>query len=394
MHLPLTLLGALACLGSTLARPHLQARNPSGYIDWRSFKADGVNLGGWLVQESTIDTEFWAKYSGGADDEWGLCNNLGSQCGPVLEHRYATYITETVIDKLANAGVEIIRIPTHYAAWINLPGSQLYSGDQLKYLKKISDYAIQAHGMHVVIDLHSLPGGVNGLDIGEATGHWGWFHNETALEHSLQVVDAVVDFVQNSSTPQSFTIAPINEPADSNQDMSVFGTPAAISDRGASWVLKYIQAVIPRVAAVNPRIPIMFQGSFKPVEYWSGNFSADTNIIFDVHNYFFEGRNITSENLPTYMNSDARRKSGDGKFPVFVGEWSIQTAYNNSLALRERNFNAGVEAFRRHAQGSTFWTAKFSSNVTVDGQGTKEDYWNFEAFIDRDYIGQFGSKKL
>ncbi|PLB43997.1 putative glucan 1,3-beta-glucosidase precursor [Aspergillus steynii IBT 23096] len=393
MHLSLALLGALSCLPSTLALPHLQARNSSGYVDWRTFKAEGVNLGGWLCQESTIDSEFWGKYSGGASDEWGLCKHLGPQCGPVLEHRYATYITETDIDKLAGAGVELIRIPTTYAAWIKLPGSHLYSGNQLEYIKKISDYAIKTYGMHVVIDVHSLPGGVNGLTIGEATGHWGWFHNETALDYSLQIVDAVVDFVQNSSYPQSFSISPINEPADSNQDMSVFGTPAALSDRGASWVLKYMQAVVARVAAVNPRIPIMFQGSFKPVEYWSGNFSADTNLIFDVHTYYFERTNVTSQNLPMHLNSDARAKSGDGKFPVFVGEWSIETGSNNSFALRERNFNAGVAAWRRHGQGSTYWTAKFSGNATVAGQGTQADYWSFESFIDHGYVGQFGSKQ-
>ncbi|KAK1150280.1 hypothetical protein N8T08_000182 [Aspergillus melleus] len=385
-------LGALSCLPFTLALPHLQGRDSSGYVDWRNFKADGVNLGGWLVQESTIDTPWWGKYSLGEDDEWGICKRLGSQCAPLLEHRYATFITEADIDKLASVGVEVIRIPTTYAAWIKLPGSLLYSGNQLTYIKKISDYAIETYGMHVVLDLHSLPGGVNGLDIGEAVGHWDWFHNETALDYSLQTVDAVVDFIQSSSSPQSYTIAPINEPADSNQDMSVFGTPAALSDRGASWVLKYIQAVVERVAAVNPRIPIMFQGSFKPVNYWSGHFPSDTNIIFDVHNYYFSKPNATSANLPTYINSDARTKSGDGKFPVFVGEWSIQAAKNNSFALRERNFNAGVAAFRTHMQGSTYWTAKFTSNVTVDGQGTQGDYWNFEGLIDRGYVKQFGSK--
>jgi hypothetical protein len=26
------------------------------YVNWKTFEANGVNLGGWLVQESTIDT--------------------------------------------------------------------------------------------------------------------------------------------------------------------------------------------------------------------------------------------------------------------------------------------------------------------------------------------------
>jgi hypothetical protein len=71
-----------------------------------------------LEQESTIDTAFWAEHCGSAPDEWTFCTNLGSQCGPVLTQRYATFITTSDIDTRANAGVTILRIPTTYAAWV------------------------------------------------------------------------------------------------------------------------------------------------------------------------------------------------------------------------------------------------------------------------------------
>lgn len=132
------------------------------YVDWKTFKSNGANLGAWLVQEKSLDTPFWDQHGGNATDEWGLCVNLGSRCGPVLEQRYASFITTATIDKLAKAGFSSFRIPTHYAAWINVPGSELYSGNQVNYLKTISTYAINKYGMHVIIGLHSLPGGVNG----------------------------------------------------------------------------------------------------------------------------------------------------------------------------------------------------------------------------------------
>lgn len=112
----------------------------------------------------------------------------------------------------------------------------------------------------MIIDVHSLPGGVNGLDIGGADGHFGWFNNQTALDYSLQAIDAVISYVQDSGHPEPYTIAPINEPAD-NEDFSAFSTPAALTDYGAAWVLEYIQAVVSNVAAVNPQIPVMFQGA-------------------------------------------------------------------------------------------------------------------------------------
>lgn len=383
---------ALAALTTFLATLHTVSASPHkpkpNYIDWHTFHARGVNLGGWLEQESTIDTTWWSTYSGGASDEWTLCANLGSKCASVMERRYATYITTNDIDKLASAGITLLRIPTTYAAWVRVPGSQLYSGNQQQHLRRIASYAIEKHAMHVVVDIHSLPGGVNGLDIGEAVGHYGWYYNDTALDYSLKAVDALIDFVQHSGHPESYSIEPINEPAD-NRNFSAFGTPAALSERGAAWLLKYIHAVLDHVEKVNPRIPVMFQGSFKPETYWSGHFDARANLVFDLHHYYFQYDNSTSANLPEFICKDARESRGDGKFPTFVGEWAIEAGKENELALRRRNLKAGTSAFAQFTHGSSYWNAKFESNVTVAGtgeKGVKEDYWSYEEFIDAGYL--------
>ncbi|KAL4788824.1 putative cellulase [Aspergillus venezuelensis] len=311
----------------------------SQYLDWSTYEANGVNLGGWLVQE----------YSQGAADEWGLCVNQGSVCGPVLERRYATWITTAVIDGLYEA-----------AAWVKVPGSQLYTGNQVSFLDNIAKYAINKYAMHVIIDVHSLPGGVNGMAFGEAEGHFGLFS-------------------------ESYTIAPINEPVD-NQDLSFFGTPLALSDTGAAWVLQYLVAVIEKVAAVNANIPIMFQGSFRGEEYWSPQIPSDANVVFDLHHYYFAGRGATSENITSYICSDAEASPGDGEIPVFIGEWSVQAEFDNTLAGRGRALNTGLYAFAAHTRGSAYWTAKFFGNNTVDGEGTQADYWNYLAFADQGMI--------
>ena len=140
-------LGLCATAKVALAAPF--AAPSTTYVNWRTAKFNGVNLGGWLNQESTIDTDWWAQYSGGAPDEVGLCANLGSQCGPVLERRYATWITPSTVDELAAAGVNLLRVSTTYAAWVKVPGDQHYSGSQQSYLKTISTYAINKYDMHV-----------------------------------------------------------------------------------------------------------------------------------------------------------------------------------------------------------------------------------------------------
>ncbi|KAJ4355201.1 hypothetical protein N0V95_003161 [Ascochyta clinopodiicola] len=377
------LLAISTLLSTALAGPAVRRQN--SYIDWKTFKATGVNLGGWLQQEAVIDPAFWSQNCNNTADEWTCCARLGAQCGPVLERRYATYIQPADIDKLASSGVNVLRIPTSYAAWIKVPGSQLYSGNQVSFLKNIASYAITKYKMHIIVDIHALPGGVNGMGFGEAEGHFDWFNNATALTYSLQAVDKALAFIQASGSPQSYTLAPINEPVD-NRDFSTFGTPAALSENGAAWVLKYVQAVVKKVQAVNPKIPIMFQGSFKGEAYWSPSFPSTTNLVFDVHNYYFAGRPTDSDTVSADICSDAKLSAGDGKFPVFVGEWSIQTAADNKFANRRKNLNTGLYAFGKYTQGSAYWTAKFSGNVKVEGEGVQGDYWDWEKFVNLGYV--------
>lgn len=221
--------------------------------------------------------------------------------------------------------------------------------------------------------------------IGEKYGNYGWFNNQTALDYSYEAVDAVLKYIQSSDSPQSYTFSPINEPVD-NRDFSAFGTPDALSESGATWTANFIQGVLSRVAAVNPGIPVMFQGSFRKESYWSSKFTAGSNLVFDTHNYYFAGRPTTSENVGDYLCSDAKESAGDGKFPVFIGEWSIQAVSNNTFESRRSNFNKGLYVWSQYAQGSAPWTARMLGTAPVDGEGTQTDYWDLETFIDEGFV--------
>lgn len=368
--LSLTTLGLslLALSTTSFAGPAIAKQ--SGYIDWKTFKANGVNLGGWLAQEAVIDPTWWSQNCGSTTDEWNCCAKLGAQCGPVLERRYATFIQPADIDKLATVGINVLRIPMTYAAWVKVRGSQFYTGNQVSFFKNIASYAISKYGMYIILDIHSLPGGVNGMGFGEGEGRYGWFNNQTNLDYSLQAVDAALKYIQSSGSPQSYTLAPINEPVD-NRDFTTFGTPAALTDNGVAWVQKYIHAAIAKTQTVNAKIPVMFQGSFKGEAFWSPRFPASTNLVFDVHNYYFAGRPTDSDTVSADICSDAKASAGDGKFPVFVGEWSIETAADNKFANRAKNLNTGLYAFGKYTQGSAYWTAKFYGNVPVAGEGVQ-----------------------
>ena len=207
----------------------LSYNNPTQWVKWHKFKANGVNLGGWFLQEQVIDEEWWNSVAPNATDEWTLCQQLGDQCGPVLEKRYASWITTADVDKMASVNVNVLRIPVSYSMWVNVPGSQLYHGAQKNYLKAIVMYAIETYNMHVIFSLHNLPGGTNNLEIGEAVGHNAWWGNQMNLDWSYKAVDTILEWIQDTGHLSSFTLSPINEPAD---DPTAFASAAGMTPSG------------------------------------------------------------------------------------------------------------------------------------------------------------------
>ena len=271
---------------STSAAAPVQTTSADGFVDWRAFKANGANLGGWLEKEQTHDPIWWASLVNATEvnDEWTLCETLGSECGPALEARYESFLNTTTVDRLASVGVNTLRIPLTYAAFVKVPGSQLYSGNQLAHLKTITDYAINTYGMHIIVGLHSLPGGVNSLDIGEALMHSQWWFNATNLEYSYQAVEALLEFIVASGNLTSWTVAPINEASD---NLAGFGTSAGLTANASSYIATYMQGVLDRIATVDSRIPMMVQDCFQGASFWVPYFKSTDNIVFDSHVYYF-----------------------------------------------------------------------------------------------------------
>ncbi|KXT03799.1 hypothetical protein AC578_732 [Pseudocercospora eumusae] len=353
------------------------------FVNWKTYKANGVNFGAWLEQENNYDLDWWAANIGpNYPDEWTWCGAVGfNVCGPKLDARYASFITKADIDKLGKLGINTLRIPTTYAAWVKVPGSQLYTGSQQAYLRAITNYAIDTYNMHIIIGLHSLPGGVNTLGIGEAFGHDAWFFNATNLDYSFRAIDSILSFISTSGRTYGFTIAPINEPSD---NFAGFATPSGLTTNGTNWINTYMQGVLSRIAKVDKRIPLMLQDAFFSEQYWSPFFPASTNLVIDSHIYFFAAAGAYSQYVAPAVCGQAKYiGQGDGKFPVFIGEWSLQTLYNNTLSYRKTLYDTQVYAYQKYASGSAFWNYKMLNDQdTVDGEGKLQDYWSWSRLAD------------
>jgi glucan 1,3-beta-glucosidase len=97
------------------------------------------------------------------------------------------------------------------------------------------------------VGLHSLPGGVNNLDIGEALFHNAWFNNATNLDYSFQAIDGLLNFIKNSGHTNAFTVAPINEASD---NFAGFGSSAGLTTNGTNWINTYFDGVLKKIAQV------------------------------------------------------------------------------------------------------------------------------------------------
>ena len=251
------------------------------FINWRTYKSNGVNLGAWLEQEQNYDYDWWAANIGDDyPDEWTWCGAVGfKECGPKLEARYSSFFTTADIDKMGKLGINTLRIPTTYAAWVKVPYSNLYHGNQQEHLRKICNYAIDKYGMHVILSLHSLPGGINTLSIGEAFGHNAWFQNTTHLEWSFKAADSMLSFIKSSGRMWAFTVGVGNEFSDNFEG---FATPSGLSEAGTNWINTWTHGVLARIAKIDKRIPVMLQDSFFSEKYWSpfvsGRRALSTNL--------------------------------------------------------------------------------------------------------------------
>ncbi|KAK5745895.1 hypothetical protein LTR17_001024 [Elasticomyces elasticus] len=350
--------------------------NGGNFIDWKTYKANGANLGSWLTKEKTHDPIWWSEVGGDSvPDEWSLCQLLGSKCGPIMEARYASFLNTSTIDQLASVGVNTLRIPTTYQAWVDVPGSELHHGNQQTYLKAITKYAIEKYNMHCIIGLHSLPGGVNSLDIGEALMHGDWFQNTTNLAYSFQAVDGILSFIKNSGHINAYTIAPINEASDTH--LAGFGTAAGLTDAGVNWINTYHMGVLKKIAKVDQRIPMMIQDNFKGAGFWAPFYQSTDNIVFDSHVYYFAAAGTYSQYVnPAVCGQAAYIKNGT-TFPVFVGEWSLQTMFNNTFAGRKTIFDTQRYAWQNFVAGGSFWTAVSYATDLVDGEGAQREYWSY-----------------
>ena len=164
----------------------------------------GVNFGNWLVLEKWMSPELFDGID--AEDEVWLNSVMDQQEKEALLKKHRdTYITEKDLKKVADLGLNLIRLPVPFFVFGD---RDPYIGC-IEYVNKAFDWA-EKYGVQILVDLHTVPGSQNGYDNGGITGVCKWCRNPEEVEFALTVLERLAQRYGNRKG--LYGIEVLNEP--------------------------------------------------------------------------------------------------------------------------------------------------------------------------------------
>jgi glucan 1,3-beta-glucosidase len=306
----------------------------------------GVNLGGWLVLEPWITPKFFEKANEGVprakDNKFTIVDEYTMRAAKdgtndraaMLRDHWQTWVTEDILETLANAGITHLRVPVGYWYFVYPSHEESVFGRfksdhamALEQLKKVANEWAKPRGLHILLDLHTAPGSQNGFDNSGRRGNISLLDG-TNLQDWARAVDKLSEWATANIDPDVlFGIEVMNEPAGFASDAIWDAIKNYIDPKGYEAVRRH-----------NSDLNVIFETGFKsfPEEpnFTEGKYK---NVWFDQHTYFcFGWYNTISYNgiekaWPWHLEAAcnetknyAAAKSVKGTW-AFAGEWSLAT---------------------------------------------------------------------
>jgi glucan 1,3-beta-glucosidase len=286
----------------------------------------GVNLGGWLVLEPWITPFFFEKANEGVPrgpnntfaivDEytWRSSKDGSNDRAAMLVDHWNTWVTEDILETLANAGITHLRVPVGY--WYFLypeneePVWGRFKSDHataLEQLKKVANEWMKPRGLQILLDLHTAPGSQNGFDNSGRRGNGTpGLLNGNHLQEWAQAVDKMSEWaVANLDEDVLFGIEVLNEPAGFSSEAMRDAIKKYIDPKGYEMVRKH-----------SSDLNVVFETGF--IDFTDEpNFTESKykNVWMDQHTYYCFGE---------YYNG----KAMEG--PAAAWPWHLEAACNET----------------------------------------------------------------
>ncbi|KAF2091189.1 glycoside hydrolase family 5 protein [Saccharata proteae CBS 121410] len=364
---------ALLAASAALAAPAHERRSVS--FKWGEEPLRGVSLGGWLVLEPFITPSIFDNKTYNADgtivDEYTLCKTLGaSEAKSILQPHWDSWVSLSDFQKIANAKLNMVRIPIGHWAFQTFDNEPYVSG-AAAYLDKAIGWARQT-GLKVLIDLHTAPLSQNGYDnSGQRMDNPGWTQGDS-VSQTLSVLQQIANkYAQASYQDVILGIELLNEPAGYQLDM---GT-----------IKQFFRDGYGNVRTVSDT-PVVLHDAFQDANTFNGWMTPSDNnvqnVAMDHHEYqVFENEYVTWSHAEHRQQVCDRADAyyGSDKWS-YVGEW---TAAMTDCAPYLNGYGRGARYDGSYEDAP--WTGSCSgvSDIGTWDQGMKDDTrWYIETQMD------------
>ncbi len=343
-------------------------------------KIRGVNLGSWLVLERWMIPYLFDDMA--LEDEGKMTLDFSSYEYTLKRNlHYASFITERDFMKIKAMGLNLIRIPVPHTMFH--PQSQVvhYIDHAFMWAKK--------YGLLILLDLHTVPGGQNGLDNSCHYHQITWDQSEENIKETYIVLEKMMKRYGHQEC--LYGIEPMNEPFNEfmfqifKHDYTKNSKP--ICQRNLK---QYYQTCYEMLQKYCPHAKLVIHDSFD-LGAWNDFMVGKgyENVVIDTHFYLnFERIDKNIIELDDYLNILNNRflpqlEQASQYHDILVGEWSLGQKITHPNE-REKICHILFEQQRKvyeKSSGWVFWNYKVLSPDRLE--------WDYELLFQTQLINKF-----
>ncbi|TNY22580.1 glycoside hydrolase superfamily [Rhodotorula diobovata] len=356
--------------------------------NWGQNKSIGVCLGSWLILEKWMLPDWFNETvnavtpgSGATTlDEWGFCQVLGADgCRSALTEHWDNWITEADFDTMVEYGINHVRLPTGFWAWIPTIEGEPFLNDTALYqaqIEKVLGWAYD-RGMYVLIDAHGLPGSQNGE---QASGHLtkepSWFGGSADTEtpnqiRSDQMVVAMTEFLARTPYRSVVTgLEVINEPRpytpDQVQQLMNYYERSYQTIQGSAW-------------PVATFLADGYQGLSNWTSFAEAHVTSPPSMVMVDHPY--PGNFPPQDNSQDILSQvcSAADRYLNYPIPVCIDEWSLYTGVKDQSF--EKTFYEQQLATWAWSAGGMYWSWRLDTSQQDLANGLDYSQYSFSTVL-------------
>ena len=309
----------------------------------------GVNAGGYLVIEEwmspvNVESQFVL--------EDVLYDRFGDDSSALLDTLMDNWWTEDDFDKIANMGMNVIRLPF---TWRTLQNKDYtYKDNAFSRMDWFVEQAA-ARGLYVILDLHGAHGSQNGKDhSGDISTGGDLYTNELNMTRTEELWVTVANHYKDNPMIAGYDL--LNEPEGTHGGIMTKDTP--------HW--DYYDRLYKAIREVDTNHIIIIESVWEHYNLPKPSVYGWKNVVYEYHYYMWDDYSNSVKQRIFLSQKVLNSTLANHNVPEYVGEFSF---FDNP-----DSWVYGLRVFREQGWSWTVWTYKVIGNNS----------WGIYNYIDDD----------